>query len=257
MILFIQMLRGGEVLTEMLDKPEKKPNRIKGYAIPIGILYLVLQHCFYLAGHSLASWIGITPFLPKTPFDDLIPILSIFIIPYIWSYLYWAMGPMVVSKCKKEHFADFMAAVLVACVASMLVLAFLPTYMDRVAEGLFAVPENPTIFDQLRMFWYSLDGSEMAYNLLPSFHCLNSTLCYLGVARRKEIPLWFRIYSLVTTILTYASTVYVKQHYVLDIVAGVVLAVIAYFICKKFHWGRMFAPVERLYAKWKANLRKS
>ena len=236
---------------ERLNKPEKKTNRIKGYAIPIGILYLALQHCFYLAGHYLASWFGFTPFLPKIPLDDMIPIVSVFIIPYIWSYVYWAMGPMVVSKCKKDHFADFMAAILVACTAGMLVLAFFPTFMDRVAEGLFVVPQNPTIFDKLRMFWYSLDGSEMAYNLLPSFHCLNSTLCYLGVARRKEIPLWFRIYSLVITILIYASTVYVKQHYVLDIVTGVILAVIAYTVCKKFHWGRMFAPIERLCAKWK------
>ena len=226
---------------ERLNKPEKKPNRIKGYAIPIGILYLALQHCFYLAGHYLASWFGFTPFLPKIPLDDMIPIVSIFIIPYIWSYVYWAMGPMVVSKCKKDHFADFMAAGIHVKVP----------FMDRVAEGLFVVPQNPTIFDKLRMFWYSLDGSEMAYNLLPSFHCLNSTLCYLGVARRKEIPLWFRIYSLVITILIYASTVYVKQHYVLDIVTGVILAVIAYTVCKKFHWGRMFAPIERLCAKWK------
>ncbi len=236
---------------EMMDTPAKKRNRIKGYAIPVGILYLVLQHSLYLAGHYLASWFGITPFLPKTPLDDMIPIVSIFIIPYIWSYIYWAMGPMVVSKCEKEHFADFMAAIVVACLAGMLVLAFFPTYMDRVAEGLFAVPDNPTVFDKLRMFWYSLDGSDMAYNLLPSFHCLNSTLCYLGVARRKEIPLWFRVYSLVITILIYASTLCVKQHYFPDVVTGILLAVIAYALCKKFHWGRMFAPGERLFAKGK------
>ena len=162
------------------------------------------------------------------------------------------IGPMAVSKCGKEHFADYMAANLVACLAGVFVLAFFPTYMDRVAEGLYHVPVNPTVFDRLRMFWYSLDGSEMAYNLLPSFHCLNSTLCYLGVAGRKEIPVWFRAYSFVTTLLIYASTVYVKQHYFLDIVTGVALAVAAYFVCKKFHWGRMFTPIERLYAAWKA-----
>ena len=124
--------------------------------------------------------------------------------------------------------------------------------MDRVAEGLYAVPENPTFFDKLRLFWYSLDGSAMAYNLLPSFHCINSTLCYLGVAGRKEIPVWFRAYSLVITVVIYASTVYVKQHYFLDIVTGVALAAAAYFLCKKYHWGRMFAPIERRYAIWKA-----
>ena len=182
----------------MLYEPEKQSNRIKKYAILIGILYLAMQHAFYLAGHHLASWIGITPVLPKVPLDDLIPIVSIFIIPYIWSYAYWAMGPMIVSKCEKEHFKDFLAALLLSCV-----------------------------------------------------HCMDSTLCYLGVAGRKEIPLWIRIYSLVITILIYASTVFVKQHYVLDIVSGVLLAVIAYAVCKKFHWGRMFAPVERLVNKWK------
>jgi len=237
---------------DVLDRPGKKPNRIKGYAIPIGILYLIMQHAVYLAGHYLALWFGLTPFLPKTPLDDMIPIVSVFIIPYIWSYIYWAMGPMVVSKCKKDHFADFMAAILVACAAGMIVLAFFPTYMDRVAEGLFAVPENPTVFDKLRMFWYSLDGSEMAYNLLPSFHCLNSTLCYLGVAGRKEIPSWYRIYSLVVTILIYASTLCVKQHYVPDVVTGILLAVIAFAICKKFHWGRMFSPIGRIFARGKA-----
>ncbi|MBO4356042.1 MAG: phosphatase PAP2 family protein [Clostridia bacterium] len=236
----------------MVKNEVQKTGKIKLYAVVIGILYLILQHGFYLLGHYLASWFGFTPFLPKIALDDMIPIVSAFIIPYVWSYIYWAMGPMIVSKCEKQHFADYMAANLVSCIAGMLVLAFLPTYMDRVAEGLFEVSENPTFFDKLRQFWYSLDGSEMAYNLLPSFHCINSTLCYLGVAGRREVPVWVRVYSLVTTLIIFASTVYVKQHYFLDIVSGVALAAVSYYICKKFHLGRMFAPIEKLYCRIKA-----
>ncbi len=235
----------------IVHEPEKKLKRLTGWAIVIGIVYAISQHGFYLAGHVLADWIGFEPFLPKIPLDDKIPIVSAFIIPYVWAYLYWAMAPMAVSVCDKRHFADYMAANVVSCVAGMLALAFFPTYMDRVAEGLYAVPANPTFFDRLRMFWYSLDGSAMAYNLLPSFHCINSTLCYLGVAGRKELPLWFRVYSLVTMLRIFAATVFVKQHYVLDVWAGIALALIAWLLCKKFHWGRMFAPVEHLYAKWK------
>ena len=236
----------------MTDVTRKHIKDLRLYAIIIGIVYLASQHGFYLVGHYLASWIGFEPFLPKIAFDDMIPLTSIFIIPYVWAYAYWAMGPMAVSLCDKEHFKDFMAACVVSCVAGTLVLAFFPTYMDRVAEGLYDVPANPDIFDKLRLFWYSMDGSETAYNLLPSFHCINSTLCYLGVAGRKELPLWFRIYSLVTTILIFASTVFVKQHFFLDIVTGVALAALAYFLCKKFHWGRMFTPVERMFAKIKS-----
>ena len=230
---------------------EKNSTRVKGYGIVIGLIYALSQHGFYLAGHYLAEWIGFPPFCPKIPWDDLFPIVSVFIVPYVWSYLYWAMAPMAVSKCEKEHFADYMAANLVACVAGTLSLALFPTYMDRVAEGLFAVTENPTVFDKLREFWYSLDGSEMAYNLLPSFHCINSTLCYLGVAGRREIPKWFRIYSLVTALLIFVSTLYVKQHYILDVPTGVAIAAVAFLVCKKFHWGRMFNPLVRLFAKRK------
>ncbi len=124
----------------MTELPEKNSRRIKGYAVVIGILYLILQHAFYLAGHYLASLVGLTPFLPKLPLDDRIPIVSIFIIPYVWSYIYWAMGPMAVSKCEKQHFADYMAANLVACAAGTLFLVFFPTYMDLIAEGLYDVP---------------------------------------------------------------------------------------------------------------------
>lgn len=236
-----------------MDRAEKNPNRVKTYGVVIGIVYLALQHGFYLLGHYIADFIGFAPFLPKIAMDDAIPIVSAFIIPYVWAYLYWAMGPMAVSKCEKQHFADYMAANLIACAAGTLALAFFPTYMDRVAEGLYIVPENPDFFDRLRLFWYSLDGSEMAYNLLPSFHCINSTLCYLGVAGRKEIPVWYRAYSLVMSLLIFASTVYVKQHYVLDIVTGIALAAPIYFLCKKYHLGRMFAPFERAFANRKEN----
>ena len=221
-----------------MERTERE-NRIKWYGIVIGILSALAQHGIYLLGHALAGVIGNEPFLPKIPaIDDLIPVVPIFIIPYVWSYLYWAMAPMAASKCKKDHFLDYLAAYLFACIAGMLVLAFAPTYLDRIAEGLYAPRSG--FFAELMRFWYSLDGSDMAYNLFPSFHCLNSTMSYLAVCGRKEVPLWFRIYSLVVTLLIFASTVFVKQHYVADILGGVVIAVAAFLLCKKFHAGRIF-----------------
>lgn len=228
-----------------------KAQKLRWYGVLIGILYLVLQHSIYLLGHNLAEIIGITPFSPKIPFiDDAIPIVSIFIIFYIWSYAFWAMGPMAVSKCDSDHFRDFVAACIVSMLAGMIVLALAPTYMDRVAEGLYEVNGND-IFDKIRQFWYSLDGSHMAYNLLPSFHCLNSTMCFLGVMGRKEIPKWFRVYTFIMMILIFASTVFVKQHFVMDVVTGIILAAAAFAVCKKWHWGRVFLPIARVYRKYK------
>lgn len=216
-----------------------KSNKIKGYSIIIGLIIFVAQHGMYLLGHNISLLVGIAPFLPKiNAIDNAFPIISIFIIPYVWAYAYWAMGPVAVSKCDRQHFLDFIAAYIFALVLGMLILAFAPTYMDRTAEGLY---ENTgSIFDGLRHFWYSLDGDNIAYNLFPSFHCLNSTICYLGVRKRSEISKWFRIYSLVITVLIYLSTLFVKQHYFLDVISGIVVAIISYIISKKFHLGKIF-----------------
>lgn len=212
---------------------------LKWTGVVIGIAYLLLQHRMYLWGHTLAGYTNITSFSPKIPLiDDAIPIISIFILPYIWSYVFWAMGPMAVSRCEQSHFKDYLMGCVISMVAGMIVLIFAPTYMDRVAEGLFAV-QDKGVFDRLREFWYGLDGGDMAYNLLPSFHCLNSTMCFLGVMGRKEISKGFRIYTFVMAVMIIASTQFVKQHFVMDAFAGVALALISYAIAKKFRLGRI------------------
>ncbi len=221
---------------------EKKENRIKLYGVILGVITLALQHGIYLLANDFAHIVGVVPFSPRyAPIDDAIPLVSVFIIPYVWAYAFWGMAPMAVSKCKLDHFLNYMATYLVACLLGAAVLTFAPTYMDRVAEGLFDTGGG--FLGDLRRFWYGLDGGKMAYNLFPSFHCINSTVSYLGVCRRKEIPLWFRIYSLVTSVCIFASTLFVKQHFFPDVISGIAIAVVAYLVCMKWNWGRMFLPL--------------
>lgn len=233
-----------------------RQNKVKLYGVIIGIITLALQHGIYLLGHELSLLIGIEPYLPKIPaIDNLFPVIPLFIVPYIWSYLYWAMAPMAVSKCEFNHFLDYLAAYMFACLIGAIVLAFAPTYMIRSTEGIMDYTKTD-FFSRLMRFWYSLDGGDVAYNLLPSFHCINSTIAYLGVCGRKEIPLWYRIYSLIISIVIFVSTLCVKQHYVLDVVTGILIAVVVYFICKKTHAGRIFlrpiAFFKKLFGKKKS-----
>lgn len=201
--------------------------KVKSYGVILGLVTLALQHGVYLLAHYISVKVGNEPFSPKTPLDDLIPLVPAFILPYIWSYVYWAMAPMAVSKCEKSHFFKYLSAYCLSMLLGAVVLIFAPTYMDRVAEGL----QNPEMHGfgvRLMQFWYSLDGGDMAYNLLPSVHCVNSTISYLGVAGRPEIPKWYRGYSLVMTLLIYASTLFVKQHFVPDVFAGIGVALVSW-----------------------------
>ena len=223
---------------------EKKENRVKLYGVIIGLVSLALQHAIYLGGHEIGTLVGITPILPKIGIDYVIPLLPVFIIPYVWAYVFWGMAPMAVSKCDYDHFLDYLASYLFACLAGAIILIFVPTYMDRVAEGLLDTSRTGFLPSLMR-FWYSLDGGETAYNLFPSFHCINSTISYLGVCGRKEIPLWFRIYSLVTAILIFFSTLFVKQHFFVDVISGIAIAVAAFIICKKCHAGNIFKNLDK------------
>lgn len=239
----------------MLNK--NKENRITSYGVVMGIVTLILQHAIYLLSNEIAKLVGATPLLPKIPFiDDAIPFCVIFIIPYLWSYIYWAISPMVVSRCKFNHFLDYIASYMFACLFGAIILIFVPTYMDRVAEGIFDSSKTG-LFYSLMNFVHSLDGKEVAYNLFPSFHCINSTISYLGVCGRKEVPKWYRIYSLVITITIYFSTLLVKQHYFLDVLSGIAIAIISFFVCKKWSLGRIFnKPIifyKKLFKKDKKN----
>lgn len=232
---------------------DKKENRIKLYGIIIGILSAIAQHGIYLLAHSLSILVGVNPFLPKLPLiDDAIPIVPLFIIPYVWAYLFWAMAPMAASKCKLDHFLDYLAAYLFACIVGAVILIFAPTYMDRVQEGLYDPSGTGPLYSLMRL-WYSMDGGDIAYNLFPSFHCINSAISYLAVAGRKEVPKWFRIYSFITMILIFCSTLFVKQHFVLDVCAGAAISFVTFFICKKVHAGRIFlGPInffKKLFSK--------
>lgn len=243
----------------MLEK--KETNRIKKYGIVMGITTLVLQHAIYLLSNEIAKLVGGTPLLPKIAYiDDVIPLIPLFILPYLWSYFYWGMTPMVVSKCDRDHFWDYIASYMFACLFGALILIFVPTYMDRQAEGLMDIPKSG-LFYSLMHFVYSMDGEEIAYNLCPSFHCINSTISYLGVCRRKEIPRWYRSYSLIITVIIYFSTLFVKQHYFMDVISGITIALISFFVCKKWHAGRIFNRPEifcrKLVGKIKIHAGKS
>lgn len=214
-----------------MEKTDKKENRVKIYGVIIGIVTALMQHGIYLGAYKLSCLVGREPILPKiNAIDDFIPVIPLFVLPYVWSYVYWLMAPMAVSKCSKQHFINYICGYMLSCAVGATVIVFLPTYMDRVEEGLY---ELKGFGSKLLSFWYSLDGGERAYNLFPSFHCINSTVSYLGVMGQKEIPKSYRVYSLIITVLIYISTVTVKQHYVLDVIGGIAIAVLCYAVCVK------------------------
>ena len=81
---------------------------------------------------------------------------------------------------------------------------------------------------------------DAADNLFPSIHCLVSWFCYLGIRGRKEIPVWYQRVSMVIAVLVFASTLLTKQHVIVDVAGGILLAELCFFIGRKTQLYRIY-----------------
>ena len=159
-----------------------------------------------------------------------------FVIPYIFSYVFWICGPIAVSLTSKKNFINYLIGILSAYLIGFLIFIFFPTYMSRSEEGIID-GLGTDIFSKLLAMIYGNDGGDLAFNLFPSYHCLISLYCYLGIRKQPEIAKGFKIYSGVMVILICLSTVFTKQHYFIDIVGGISISLSCYLIIKQINPG--------------------
>lgn len=227
-----------------MEKIIRKIKAVPKYGIIFGIVYFVLQYALYRLGAYLSAVTGTIEYawVCKIPFiDDRIPIIPVFAVIYLYSYIFWIMGPMAVSLTKKRNFVNYIAGLSLAYLIGFLIFIFVPTYMDRVKEGLMTAAAQPGFFNRLLKIIYAADGSEKAFNLFPSYHCLISSYCYLGVCGQKEISKGFRIYSFIMAVLISLSTVFTKQHYILDVFGGIGISLFCWLLMKKLDPGKKYA----------------
>ena len=89
------------------------------------------------------------------------------------------------------------------------------------------VIEGSGFWDVLAGWLYSIDAAD---NLFPSIHCLVSWFCFLAVKGQKKIPTWYKAFSFILAVIVFLSTLFTKQHVIVDVIGGVALAQICFWI---------------------------
>lgn len=220
------------------DKYSREICGIPLYAIISSLVIFTAMSLVFFAGDFLIEILGTEYHNVKIPLiDDLVPYRPIMYIPYGLAYVFWIIGMMVVAKAGVHHYTNFITAVSISYIVGMVIIIAFPTSLDRVAEGVYGSSTNG-ILDDLAKIFYMNDGGRMGLKLFPSFHCLSSILCYLGVRGRPEISLAFRGFAFIATVIICASTLYCKQHYFADVPGGILLGIICYAVTFKFNLGR-------------------
>ena len=70
-------------------------------------------------------------------------------------------------------------------------------------------------------------------NLFPSIHCLVSWFCAIGL-RGTRVSTWYKVFSYAFAIAVCISTQLTKQHYIVDVFGGILLAEISLLIGEYF-----------------------
>ena len=154
----------------------------------------------------------------------------------------WANQSLfVIGRESREVCYEVLTAEQIAKLCCLVAFIAIPTTIIR--------PEvtGTGFFQWLSRLIYSMDSPD---NLLPSVHCLENWICFRGAMKCKKVGKGYKIFTFVAAILVFASTLMVKQHVVLDVVAAIVVVELGLFLSRRFNLSKIYFIIEdRLFKK--------
>jgi len=171
----------------------------------------------------------------STPLDNSFPFVPWFIFFYILAYVQWAWNYVYHTRLGKDKYYHIITTDLIAKVFCTALFLIIPAEISRpeIADGGF--------WSQVTNVIYSLDTPTA---LFPSIHCVESWLCFRAACMVKDAPRWYAPSQFVLTLLVFASTVLVKQHFMIDVFAGVAVVEIGWFLSRRFRLWHILRKIE-------------
>lgn len=154
------------------------------------------------------------------PFDGQIPLLPQFVIIYHLWYLFLIFNIGYLLLRDKDEFLNAILSINLGNILAYITFFF---FQSRVPRPLVA---GDGFFENIVRFTYTID---QPYNGFPSIHVLTTTVMMIALSR-MDIPKSYKVGSLFFGLLIILSTVFVKQHVVLDILGGLIYAGASYAI---------------------------
>ncbi len=193
----------------------------KHYRYPAAITYyLMYLVAFYLLERRAPATLHII----HCSIDQYIPFLEIFIVPYFFWFAFTAITVLVLFAYDREI---MFRMVWIGVIGFSIFLFVSYTYPN----GLDLRPETfarDNIFIDMVKFLYRIDTPT---NVLPSLHVFVSTVAAAAVYRSEVLSkhVIYRRTTAVIAVLIILSTMFLKQHSVVDVSMGLLMA----YVCNE------------------------
>ncbi|WP_406686453.1 phosphatase PAP2 family protein [Rossellomorea vietnamensis] len=157
----------------------------------------------------------------STQLDEWIPFVPVFIVPYILWYAF-ILGYLFYFWYKDvPTFLKTLGIIFIGELVCFVIYFYFQTTVPRpelMGDGLF--------IDLVRMIY----SHDQPYNAFPSIHVLTTFAIILGNFNIKNKHLFHTVFVPVMGSLIIVSTLFVKQHFVLDMVSSIFLTTFIYGI---------------------------
>ena len=154
----------------------------------------------------------------QTAFDTHWPFMPVLAIPYLLTLpVFWLT--LLYGAWQNKKFEALTATVIITYSLSYLIFFVFQTHVVRPADT------APGFLDGLVRAIYSHDPP---YNAFPSLHVAMAVILGFYFYQIKSRWLWL---VAVFSVLVILSTLFIRQHYILDVIGGLMLSATVSYVC--------------------------
>lgn len=195
------------------NAPEFRHLKLLLYWPVFGLLFLTVERL----------WIRESYYPISCALDSVIPFCEFFLIPYLFWFIFLVGIHIYTLLYDVESFKKLMKFIILSYSIAMLVYMVFPNCQEL----------RPMAFQRDNLFTRFLEGLyqfDTNTNVCPSIHVIGSVAVALCAWQSKHFstPGWRAAFT-VTAVLIAVSTVFLKQHSIIDVLAALPVCALAYF----------------------------
>ncbi|MCR5094999.1 MAG: phosphatase PAP2 family protein [Lachnospiraceae bacterium] len=222
------------------NKTARMIDRLVPLFLVVPLIFEVTLNMFTYFGSRLVNGSRVHADL-TIPADAWFPLIPWTVVIYIGAFALWIINYILACHQDTETAYRLLSADFAAKIVCLLCFMILPTTNVR--------PEiaGDGFWEMGMQLLYAADAAD---NLFPSIHCLTSTFCVIAVRENPRIPVWYKVFSLLFAAAICVSTLTTKQHVVVDVIAGVLLAEGSYLAVRATGFDRAYGRLmSRLFRR--------
>ncbi len=153
--------------------------------------------------------------------DDVVPFFEWFLFPYLFWFIF-LIGMLFYTLLWDIHsFKKYMWFIIITYTVTIIIYLVFPNQQDLRA---YDITRSNALIDFIH-WYYDFDTNT---NVCPSLHVIGSVAVFYASWNAPHFKKWsIRIVMFIITVLISISTVFLKQHSVLDIPPAILISVLA------------------------------